>query len=388
MRVRGYDHISSGSPFNILNCAPGTTLAYCRAEGGYTGSGVNFLTKHGRVICNWFKGMASSNGIDCHEGLYYADGTLVGWNLIENCSNRAIFGGGSGFQAIGNRMNNCMHGVCVETAIGAAVADYGPWMQVAGERRLAGIKLAGNTSSGHNQDNLANNSDYRIFGTATSPIEAEIIGADGEYPSIKSEYGVWARYATIKASGRFMSGRTGGFHFDLGDSELVIENTSLDMETGQSADPVLLTGGTLKVHWGKGTKRTGTLDAGFFDIARRSGGTMTSIGIDPSCANPTITGQTNTRITKGNRMQVRRSMAYTDVAAGARQSIPLTVEGVVTTDDVTCEKVTATALDIVASYASAANTVTIEIENDTAALIAASSINVRLAITAAGYDRS
>lgn len=381
-----YGHISSGTPYSVLNGAPGSQVVSNRAEGGYTGSGTNFLTKHGKVSYNWFRGISSSSGIDCHEGLFYADGTEVSCNFLENCESRGVFIGGSGTRITGNVANNCTHGFCIETAISPVAAIYGPWLQTT-EHSLAGNVVQGNRSLGHNFDG-GTNADYRFFGTSTSPMQVKVIGADGEVPAIKSEYGVWGRYVTIEASGRFMHGRGGLFVVDEGDNELILTDCTMDCEPTQGVDCVLLIGGTLTLHWGKGTKRTGTLDASYFDIARRSAGTVTSIDIDPSCATPTMSVPANSRVTKGSRIQARRSVAHATIAAGSRDIIVVPVPGARTSDEVIASIVSSTALFIADAWVSSDNNVTVEVQNETASSVTASSVNMRIATMAAGYDVS
>lgn len=391
---RTLDKISSGSAISVYYCGPGRVLNnYVQSV---SGSAFNLLTRN--VECAYNDVLSTgSHGIDLSEGLIYSHGSWVHHNIVRGADDACITGAGNGLRIENNLFTGIgAWGVNCQSAQNLT-GNYGHWQETA-EHDIVGVRIRGNRSlAGFNESpsGYITNANVRVVGASGSEfVDLEIDVADTAYPTTKTDQNIWLRrIETGKIRGKLMHGQEALVRIDGQCGIIELDHVTMAPELTQGVLGVVVADANLDCLIVNSSEALATFDVGWQHIATSGTGTIDKIVINNSPTIGVASGgaggvslPANTRVLRHGKITKRdTAFAYADVAANARNVVTIAVPGALTTDDARVTILTSTALYVGDAWVSNPNEVTFEIYNPTAALIAAGTLNVQVAVTEGGF---
>jgi len=382
------EQYGSGTPVNLFNLRGGK-VSNCRI-GNTNNSPMNILSENIEICFNEIFNVSNSTGIDLYEGgLFYSHNSYVHDNWVHGID--LVSGGGVGIRGCGNGLrieNNivedCIYEIAIQNNIGTSYPLYGTWLTPAATP-IGGMHVVYASYAGSNRQGSGVNTGVLLAGAdAVNRISVDIECCDNAYPATKTEIGIsFENVDVLRVNGRLMTGRDQLIKMVGGTNKLVdLTGLTFNPESGQGVDCIACIGGTLdRLVWGVGTSREGTLDANFYDIARRSAGTFSEVCIE-SLAIPTDNLPANTRKLKNGKMYVAGAKTITGslAANGGRLSDTFPVPGFRTGIDevLRVENVSSNSHIVRAYDGGSDNTVSITYQNGTAAIVTDPSANLRI----------
>lgn len=393
-RTRLVNKIGSGSAISVYNCGPGRVTRNFVQE--TSGSCFNILSRYAEVDHNVLLKSTNSIGIDLKEGNIYSHGSWVHHNRIGDCGSVGIVGCGNGIRIEDNVFTgDCLHGIDVTSQLGTLNTTHGAWLDGT-LREISGVKIRGNrVLKGFNVAADGSNSNVRVLGEPTAQIEAEIHVTDETHSTTLTENNVWLRQVRhVKISGKMMHGRTALVSVDQACGTIDMSAVKMEPQAGQTVSGVIAINANINKLIFNQSEAAATFDVGFRHVGTSGTGTYGEVQFNNS---PTVGVETagaggvnvpaNTRIMRNGKITKRdAAFAHADVAANGRNTVTIAVPGARTTDDAHVSITTVSALVATDAWVSADNVVTFEIANPTAAIITASTVAVRVAVTPDGYS--